>query len=153
MRRVCICFCGFLETREHSFICNCHPQLIIAWYVLYINNVTHYTQSSGCQLGWSPPQAASARELWPLCSFPKLQGRRTQTQRGSMCVPASQPTVHSFRDAQHKHAQCKPAIPWLQPGSQGCTDRGGRGHTSRYLNTCQPAETGFWVLAVAGTAV
>lgn len=70
MRSVCICFSGFLETQEHSFICNCHLQLIIAWYVLYINSVTFYTCSSEHRLSFdanTPMGNISKRTL--VCLF------------------------------------------------------------------------------------
>lgn len=152
MRRVC--FCGFLETREHSFICNCHLQLIIAWYILYINNVTYYTQSS--ELSWGKHhnrqqqpgnsglsvQAQNCKgdvdkhkEPACVCMHPSLQ-----------CTPSGMPNTNIHSSSQEL-PHCSQTLRDVLCG------RGGGGHTSRYLDMCAQARTDFWVLAVAGTAV
>lgn len=93
MTRVCICFSGFLETQEHSFICNCHLQLIIAWYVLYINSVTCYTHSSELRLSAGVSATAGSISQGTLASLfsPKTAREmytNTKSQHVCACIPA-----------------------------------------------------------------
>lgn len=97
MRSVCICFSGFLETQEHSFICNCHLQLIIAWYVLYINNVTFYTCSLERRLSSSANTTTGNTSKWTLvylfspktaCSPAKEMYTNTKSQHVCACRQA-----------------------------------------------------------------
>lgn len=97
MRNVCICFSGFLETQEHSFICNCHLQLIIAWYVLYINDDTFYTCSLECGLSSSANTTTGNISKWTLvylfgpkiaCSSAKEMYTNTKSQHVCACTQA-----------------------------------------------------------------
>ena len=90
-------FSGFLETQEHSFICNCHLQLIIAWHVLYINNVTFYTCSLERRLSSGANTTTGNISKWTLvylfgpktaCSSTKEMYTNTKSQHVCACIQA-----------------------------------------------------------------
>lgn len=112
MRSVCICFSGFLETQEHSFICNCHLQLIIAWYVLYINSVTFYTCSLERRLSSSANTTTGKTSKWTLVY---LFGPKTA------CSPAKE--MYTNTKSQHVCA-CRRAYSALfqRSTAQTCTE-------------------------------
>lgn len=151
MRSVCICFSGFLETQEHSFICNCHPQLIIAWYVLYINSVTFYICSLEHRLSFdanSPMGNISKRTL--VCLFgpkncPFLCKGDVHRHQEPACVcmhtspQCSLSETHSTnrRRASQWFSYCSQTLQhWcVYPGS--CEKKEDGGHTGRYVSACR----------------
>lgn len=120
MTRVCICCSGFLETQEHSFICNCHLQLIIAWYILYINNLTCYTHSSELRL--SPGVSTTT-------------GSISQGTLASLSSPKTAREMYTNTKSQHVYARI-PAYSALLQGytAQTCTTLASNSPTAARLS-------------------
>lgn len=117
MRRVC--FCGFLETREHSSICNCHLQLIIARYILHINNVTYYTHSSELKLSAGVNTTTGSISQGTLASlFSPKTARELYTNTKSQHASQSTSLLRQGYTAQTRTTLASNS--WLQQDSQ-CT--------------------------------